>query len=162
MKELIEYRTRMIERLVAAAHEFRAECLAVQDVFTPLETGGWSVHQIAVHTRDVDALVYGLRARRTAIEDNPEFQNFDGEVYMAGHYSKSDPLDEILAGLVENVESLAELLREMPSEVWARVSTHVMLGGGLTMQGWVEKDLAHIEEHLKAIREAEINRFSSP
>ena len=154
MKELIEYRTKLIARLVAAAREFRAECLAVQDVTMPLEAGGWTVHQIATHTRDVDRLVYGLRVRRTVAEHNPEFQNFDGEEHMAEHYSKSEPLVEILDGLVEQVENLAEELQAFPSEAWARQSSHVMLGRGLTMQTWVEKDLAHIEEHLQTIRKA--------
>ena len=153
MKELLEYRTKLIARLVAAAHEFRAACLDVQDVTMPLEAGGWSVHQIAAHTRDVDKLVYGLRVRRTAAEHNPEFQNFDGEEYMAEHYSKSEPLIEILDGFVEQVESLTEELRALPAQAWARQSSHVMLGRGLTLQIWVEKDLAHIEEHLQAIRE---------
>jgi hypothetical protein len=152
MKELTEYRTKLIARLVGAAHEFRAVCLAVQDAAMPLEAGGWTVHQIAAHTRDVDRLVYGLRARRTAAEDNPEFQNFDGEEYMAEHYSKSEPLVDILDGLVEQVESLADELRALPSGTWARVSSHVMLGHDLTLQTWVEKDLAHIEEHLEAVR----------
>ena len=152
MKELIEYRTRLIARLVAAAQEFRTECLAVPDVTMPLDAGGWTVHQIAAHTRDVDKHVYGLRVRRTAAEQNPEFQNFDGEEYMAEHYLKSEPLDEILDGLVEQVESLAEDLRAMPAQAWARESSHVMLGRRLTLQTWVEKDLAHMEEHLQTIR----------
>jgi hypothetical protein len=153
MKELIEYRTKLIARLVEAAHEFRAECLSVQDVRLPLEAGGWTVHQVAVHTRDVDKLVYGLRARRTAAEHNPEFQNFDGEEYMAEHYTKSEPLDKILDDLVEQVEGMAEELRVLPMEAWARLSSHVMLGRNLTLQTWVEKDLAHIEEHLQTIRQ---------
>jgi hypothetical protein len=152
MKELIEYRTRLIARLVEAAREFRSACLAVQDVTMPLESGGWTVHQIAAHIRDVDKLVYGLRVRRTAVELNPEFQNFDGEEYMVEHYSKSEPLHEILDGFVEQVEGRAEELRALPAEAWARTSSHVMLGRGLTLQTWVEKDLAHIEEHLLSIR----------
>ena len=154
MKELIEYRTKLIARLVAAAHDFRTECLAIQDASLPLEAGSWTIHQIAAHTRDVDKLVYGLRAHRTAAEHNPEFQNFDGEQYMVEHYSKSEPLGEILDGLVEQVENLAEELRALPSESWARVSSHVTLGRGLTLQTWVEKELSHINEHLESVRKS--------
>ena len=68
MKELLQYRVELIERLIQAAHNFRKECLATNDTFASLN-GGWNVHQIAVHTRDVDKLVYGSRARRTAQED---------------------------------------------------------------------------------------------
>ncbi len=152
MKELTEYRAKLIARLVEAAHEFRAECLSVQDVTMPLEAGGWTVHQIAAHTRDVNELVYGMRVRRTAAEENPQFQNFDGEEYMAEHYSKSEPLNEILDGLVQQVEGLAEELRLLPPEAWARLTSHVMLGRGLTLQAWVEKNLAHIEEHLQEVK----------
>ena len=96
MKELTEYRARLIEKLVSAAHSFRAECLAVKDPYAPLEEGGWNAHQVAVHTRDVDKLVYCSRARRTAAEENPEFQNFDGEAYMAEHYNARESLSELL------------------------------------------------------------------
>ena len=152
MKELTEYRTNLIGRLVEAAHEFRSECLSVQDAFTPVDEGGWTVDQLAAHVRDVDKLVYGARVRRTAAEHNPEFQNFDGEAYMAQHYSPGEPLKETLEELVTEVESLAAFLGELPGEGWARLSSHIMLGRGLTLQSWVEKDLAHIEEHLATIR----------
>jgi hypothetical protein len=152
MKELTEYRANLIGKLAAAAKDFRAACLAVKDPHAPLEEGGWNVHQVAVHTRDVDKLVYGLRARRTALEDNPEFQNFDGDAYMAGHYDVDESLDAMLNGLVESVESLAENLRSLPTEAWSRESRHATLGSGFTLQTWVERNLAHIQEHLETVQ----------
>jgi hypothetical protein len=154
MKELNEYRMSMMQRFEEAAKAFRTEALAVKDPFAPLDKDGWNVHQIAVHTRDVDKFVYGLRARRTAVEDNPEFLNFDGEAYMATHYDSKESLSELLNGFVENVEALIELLRALPIAGWSRVSSHSTLGGGLTLQSWVEKDLAHIEEHLETVKKA--------
>ena len=155
MKELLEYRASLINRLVNQAHEFRAACLARKDAYAPLEPGGWNVHQIAAHTRDVDKLVYGSRVRRTAVEDNPEFQNFDGDAYMAEKYAASEPLEAILSELVGNIERLAEMLRSLPPEAWSRESRHAMLGRGLTLQAWVEKGLAHIVSHLGSIRKTE-------
>ena len=152
MKELQEYRTSLTNRLVNSARDFRSECLAAKNAFAPLEADRWNTHQLAVHTRDVHQLVYGSRVRRTATETNPEFQKFDAEAYMAEHYSANEPLEEILDGLVQHVESLADMLRQLPSEAWARESRHATLGHGLTLQSWVEKDLAHIEEHLETIR----------
>ena len=151
MKELLQYRSELIERLDQVAHSFRNQSLIADDAFAPID-GGWNVHQIAVHTRDVDKLVYGSRARRTAVEDNPEFQNFDGEAFMAEHYSASEPLNEVLDELVQNVDDLVQILRDLPREAWSRESRHVMLGHGFTLQRWVERDLAHIEEHLKTIQ----------
>lgn len=152
MKELEEYRMSMLQRLAEAAKAFRTEVLAAKDPYAPSENDGWSVHQIAVHTRDVDKLVYGLRARRTALEDNPEFPNFDGEAHMAKHYDATESISELLTGFVENVEALIELLRALPISGWSRLSRHATLGSGLTLQSWVEKDLAHIEEHLETVK----------
>lgn len=157
MKELAEYRTKLMERLEDAADAFRAECLKVRDPYAPLTGGGWNTHQIAVHTRDVDELVYGSRARRTAVEDNPEFLNFDGETYMRENYNPGEPLEELLNGFVGNVQALVELLRALPVDAWSRLSRHATLGNDFTLQTWVERDLAHIEEHLKTIQEQNAN-----
>ena len=151
MKELKDYRKSLLEKLVNTAREFRAASLGAKDPYMPLEEGGWNIHQVAVHTRDVDKLVYGLRARGTAKADNPEFQSFDGDTYMAEHYNASESLSKILNGFVENVESLAEMLRALPDEAWSRQSRHATLGSGFTLQAWVERGLAHIEEHLESI-----------
>lgn len=153
MKELNEYRAALIERLVSAARDFRSACLAVRDPFAPLGDG-WNVHQVAVHARDVSRLAYGLRARRTAEEDNPEFQNFDGDAYMAEHYNANEPLNELLDGLAADIESLAETLRGLPVQAWSRESRHATLGNGFTLQTWVERNLAHIEEHLETVKKA--------
>lgn len=153
MKELIEYRKSLLNKLVSSAYDFRAVCLKAKDPYAPLNDG-WNVHQVAVHVRDIDKLVYGVRARRTAVESNPEFSNFDGDAFMAQHYSPDEPLDQILNEFTENVEALVQLLREVPDETWSRESRHVTLGHGFTLQSWVERDLAHIEEHLKTVKQA--------
>ncbi len=153
MEELIEYRKQLMDRLAAAAKEFRAACLAVKDPFAPIEAG-WNVHQLAVHTRDVDKMVYGVRARRTIQEDNPEFPNFDGDAHIAAHYDAKEPLQNILNGLVSSVDELTKMLRGLSDESWARESRHATQGAGFTLQHWVERSLAHIEEHLATVKKA--------
>ena len=152
MRELLEYRASLIDRLVAATDEFCSACLAAKDAFASPVEGEWNVHQIAVHVRDVDKLVYGPRARRTAGEDNPEFQLFDGDAYLAEHYSASEPLPEILAELRSNIHELAAWLQKLPVEAWSRESRHATLGHGFTLQSWVERDLAHLEEHMGNVK----------
>lgn len=154
MKELLEYRQKLLERLGEAASEFRAACLAVEDPYAPIEKDGWSAHQVAVHVRDVDRLVYGWRIRRTLEEENPEFPNFDGDAYMREHYDPAEPLDKILAELTASVEESLRLLRTLPPQAWARPSRHQTQGSGLTLQTWVERGLRHIEEHLETIKRA--------
>lgn len=152
MKELNEYRTRLLQKIISVSKEFRDACLAKQDPFAPLGKEGWNVHQIATHARDVHTLVYRFRAQRTAQEENPEFQNFDGDAYMAEHYDKNEPLNAILDGFVASVQSLAMTLERLPADGWSRKSRHATFGSGFTLQTWVERDLAHIEEHLQAVK----------
>ena len=154
MKELNEYQQKLLKRLGEAASEFRIACLAVEDPFTPVE-GGWNVYQLAVHTRDVDRLVYGARARRTLEEHNPTFANFDGDAYMAQHYDAREPLAGVLDGLVSSVEALVSALRKMPPDGWSRESSHETQGGGLTVQTWVERGYHHIEEHMATVKKAQ-------
>ncbi len=155
MKELDEYREKLIERLVEAANEFRAECLAVKHPERPVEPGGWNAHQLAVHTRDVDKLVYGERARRTLTEENPLFINFDGDRYMAEHYDPDEPLGKVLDDLVRSIQSLAEQLRDAPEGSWARPARHETLGNNFSLQTWMERSLEHIEEHLATVQKAQ-------
>ena len=151
MKELMEYRVKIVARLREAAREFRAACEAVKDPFSVVE-GEWTLHQIAWHTRDVDKLIYGARIRQTLNEDNPEFKNFDADAWMAAHYNKEEPLSEILDEFVMNVEELCKTLGSMPREAWSRESRHETMGGELLLQLWVERSLAHIEEHLRSLK----------
>jgi len=44
------------------------------------------------------------------------------------------------------------MLRQLPTEAWSRVSCHEKLGENLTLQLWVERALAHVEEHLETVR----------
>jgi len=154
MNQLLEYRSKLIDRLESVADEFHQACLAIGDPFKAIEGDGWNTHQLAAHTRDVDKLVYGLRVRRTATEDNPEFKDFDGEAWMAEHYTRDEPLASILNELSASVKETASLLRELPPEAWSRESSHEVYGDGFTLQTWVERGLAHIQEHLETVKKA--------
>jgi hypothetical protein len=149
MKELLEYRQKLIEKLREATDEFCAAC----KVAAGAQSEGWNAHQLAAHTRDVDAFVYGARIRRTLEEDNPEFESFDADAWMAAHYDPKEALDSILDGLRERVGALANLLNGLPPEAWARESRHKTMGAGIALQTWVERALAHIEEHLVSARQ---------
>jgi hypothetical protein len=153
MDQLLEYRERLLSRLEAAAREFREAIETAIQPNSPREADGWSAHQIAVHVRDVEKMVYGLRVRYSLKEDNPIFENFDGDAWMAEHYDSSEPLASILNEFVESVQALVVRLRNLPPEAWTRESRHVTYGGGFSTQTWVERSLAHIEEHLKTVRE---------
>ena len=44
------------------------------------------------------------------------------------------------------------MLRALPAEAWSRESRHATMGSGFTLQTWVERGLAHIEEHVETVR----------
>ena len=71
---------------------------------------------------------------------------------MAENYDATESLGGLLNGFVESVEALIELLRALPVEAWSRESRHATLGSGFTLQTWVERDLAHIQEHLESVK----------
>ncbi|OIN89200.1 MAG: hypothetical protein AUJ21_10065 [Anaerolineae bacterium CG1_02_58_13] len=151
MDQLLEYRQRLLARCEAAAREFCAAVETATRPEVPREADGWSVHQVAAHTRDVEKMVYGMRVRRTLEEDNPLFEDFDGKAWMEEHYRAGEPLASILDELAGSVQAAVARLRGLPSAAWTRPSRHAAYGGGFTTQAWVERSLAHIEEHLKTV-----------
>lgn len=153
MKELTEYRIKIVVRLAEAAREFCDACLAINDPHTKVD-GEWTLHQIASHTRDVEKVIYGARIRQTLNEDNPQFKSFDADGWMAEHYNRDEALTGILDELSTNVNELCKILRDLPRESWSRLSRHETIGGDLSLQLWVERGLAHIEEHLLALKKA--------
>ncbi len=150
-KELTDYRDQMLDRWEQAAREFAEACRA-RDPYAAPAADSWNAHQIASHVRDVDRFVYGERIRRTLQENVPLFKDFDADKWMAEHYDPAEPLEKLLSELLKSVENMSGALRELPPEVWSRESRHESLGGGLTLQLWVERSLAHLEEHLKALK----------
>lgn len=152
MKELEEYRQKMLDRIREAASEFRAACEAAKDPFAATDNGGWNTHQLAAHTRDVDKYVYGMRVRQTVSEENPEFKSFDADSWMSAHYDRAEPLAKILDEFTSSMNELVEFLEQLPGEAWSRESRHETMGAGFTTQTWVERGLAHIEEHLASVK----------
>ena len=150
MKELLEYRVFLVARLGQAAKEFCEAC-EVCDPSTKV-SGEWTAHQVAFHLREINRLVYDVRVRQILREENPLFENFDPEEWMAVHYDSQEEFKKIFSEFKTNVDSLCSVLSAVPNEAWSRLSQHKILGDGLTMQLWVEYGLAHIEEHLVEIR----------
>lgn len=148
-----DHRQHLIDQIGASAEAFCAACRAVSDPFEPVEPGGWNTHQLAAHVRDVDAQVYGMRIRRSAAEENPLFPNFDGDAWIAGHYHPDEALDSILDELSASITGLTGLLRSLPDPAWSRPSRHET-NGDFILQTWVERSLAHLQEHLDTAEKA--------
>ena len=154
MNEADDYRRKLLDRILEATAEFCEACNSAKDPFMAVDEDGWNTHQLAAHTRDVDKLVYGLRARRTVNEDNPEFQSFNPENWANTLYDASEPLASVLGEFSVNMKALVGFLWDLPPKAWAKESRHPTLGSGLTTQAWVERGLSHIEEHLASVKKA--------
>jgi hypothetical protein len=150
MKELLEYRVFLVGRLGEAAKEFCDDCESTDP--SAKVTGEWTVHQVAVHMRDINRLVYDARARRTMQEENPLFESFDPDEWMAAHYDKNESVKKILNEFKTDVDELCKVLSAVPVEVWSRLSRHETIGDELPLQLWVERGLAHIEEHITELK----------
>jgi len=129
MKELTEYREKLIKRFDEAAGEFCAACEVVKDPFQKV-ADGWNLHQVASHTRDVQKLVYVRRIEQTLKEDVPLFENFEADEWMAAHYNPQEPLAGILDEFTNDVNELCVLLSGLTPRDWSRESNHVDFGNG--------------------------------
>ena len=152
-KELTEYRQRLLEKTLQSAGAFCAACRSIPDLHKSV-AGGWNIHQIAAHVRDADAQVYGLRIRRTIAEDYPTFPNFDADAWVASQYKADEPLEKILGEFDNSIHEMVEWLKSQPTTVWSRLGRHE-INGEHSLQTWVERSLAHIEEHLETVSKME-------
>src|SRR5688572_11049990 len=135
MKELTDYRRKLVERLAEAANEFYDACEEGDP--SRLVEGDWTLHQVAFHVRDIDRAVHNARVRHTLQEETPLFEGIDPDEWMARNYNGDEPLKNNLDEFKSNVDDVCTLLNEMPDEAWARESRHETLGHGMTLQLWV-------------------------
>src|SRR5688572_18526896 len=105
MKELLEYREKLMARLAQATKEFCEICQTFENPFEKVD-GDWNVHQIASHTRDVEKLIYGERVHKTLNKDTPHFKSFNADAWMAEHYDKDESLNKILIDFDSSVSEL--------------------------------------------------------
>ncbi|MGH2628932.1 MAG: DinB family protein [Anaerolineales bacterium] len=153
MTEILEeYRSQLLDRYRSQAEELRRALarFSVESLHRPLEPGGWSAHQVAVHVRDTEAKAFAPRVVRIVTENDPELPTFDGEGWMAAHYDRAEALDDILRD-IERVRSEAlARIAPLPAAGWSRSGRHPERGRR-TVQWWVEYSVAHTQEHIEQI-----------
>jgi hypothetical protein len=150
MEELLDYRQRMLDKLVGVSGRVEQVIVEMDNFFQPFEGGTWSLHQILAHMRDVNLQVYLPRLHRILDEDKPVFENFDGEAWMAKYYQREESMEKISRELGDGCTLTATWLRNLPNHAWNRPGKHPTLGEH-SLQWWVEQTLSHLEEHLVKI-----------
>jgi len=156
MENLYAYRQRMLARFQAIVVDLEqaVDALAQKDWHSPLEPDGWSLHQVLVHLRDADAHAYLPRLLRILAVDTPFVEKFDDEGWMIEHYNPDEPVSSILAEYRELRSSEIACLESITPADWSRKGRHPTLGLR-TIQWWVERSLAHSEEHLMQIQQSQ-------
>jgi hypothetical protein len=147
MEELLEYRQRMVNKFAESGKLLETALLLINDPTQPLEPGGWNPHQVVAHMRDVNRQVYIPRLHRIVEEENPLFEDFDGETWMTLHYQPREAMQELITEFGEQCLTNATWLRSLPIETWNRSGKHPTIGVH-SLQWWVERLLAHISDHL--------------
>jgi hypothetical protein len=152
MEELLEYRQRMVKKIAKAPELVDAAILRIKHQTISLESDGWNIHQVVAHMRDVNKHVYLPRLHRIIDEEDPMFENFDGEAWMAEHYQPQEPIHKLAAEFGEQCRSSADWLNSLPHEAWNRPGRHPAFGKH-SLQWWAERTLAHIDEHLAQLEQ---------
>ncbi|MBW7905989.1 MAG: DinB family protein [Phycisphaerae bacterium] len=113
--------------------------------------GTWSIRQIVLHLTDSE-LVDADRIKRLIAEDNALLIGYNENRFAARlQYPRRDVA--AAAGLFRQLrQATAELLRLVPEEEYGRTAVHSERGT-LTLRGMLEYAEAHVENHLRHLRE---------
>jgi meso-butanediol dehydrogenase / (S,S)-butanediol dehydrogenase / diacetyl reductase len=143
----------MASRLRACMLDLQFILKDITDPFAPRssEPGSWNAHQVLVHLRDVHQQVYLPRLKNITLQNDPLFQDFDGESWMQAHYDPHELMSTLLAGFEQEVEQAAAWLESLPAEAWDRPGTHPTLGTH-PLRWWAERMANHLAEHLAQLR----------
>ncbi len=98
------------------------------------------------HLRAAEAEAFAPRLRRILEDDQPELADFDEGAWMAEHYEPEEPVQAILHAWQQVRRESARRLDGIPAQAWSRSGRHVYWGER-TLLWWVERSLAHADEH---------------
>jgi DinB family protein len=153
MKQLLEYRAELLARLERQPAELAGAVNVVPEgEWTARRVSdGYTLHQLAAHVRDLEALAFLPRLRRILTEDYPALDAFPSHHWSAESYRPDEPMTDILAGFTRAREEALARLHSLPAEGWGRTGFHPP-SGPRTAQWWAERMYTHVQEHVDEIR----------
>jgi len=149
---LDDYRRRLLDRYRGQVEAYAEHLAGVDDgaARAPIQPGEWSAHQVLFHAVSVDENAYGPRLRRILREDRPTLEDYDGDGWMAGHYDPGEPTGVLLERWRSVRQGYAAELAKAPPEAWGRTGRQ-SYWGERTLQWWVERAVAHGDEHWRQL-----------
>jgi hypothetical protein len=112
-------------------------------------TGGWSALEYAAHYRDVLAL-YEYRIGRVLVRDGVELESEDQDVWAVDRAYNEQPVEEVLAALATNAESMAATIAGVPDDGWDRGGMRE--GERITVLWMVQQTVHEGSHHLRDIQ----------
>ena len=147
-----DYRRRLLARYREQVDQYAGHLGGLTEAAarTPIKPGEWSAHQVLFHTFSVDENAYGPRLRRILHEDHPTLEDYDGEGWMAAHYDPGEPTGTLLDRWRAVRDGYSAEVEAVPSEAWSRTGRQ-SYWGERTLQWWVERAVAHADEHWRQL-----------
>ena len=113
--------------------------------------GAWSIAELAAHLADSD-MVASDRMKRVIAEEKPSLLAFD-ENRWAKHLAYDfRPAEDAIAMFGLNRKGMAEVMRRLPDEAFARTGMHNERGVQ-TLAQIVGFAVEHLDHHLKFARD---------
>jgi uncharacterized damage-inducible protein DinB len=113
--------------------------------------GTWSIRQILVHLMDSD-LIGAFRMKRVIALDNPTLLNYDESAFANRLAYATTDVEPTCQVFRLNRLLMAEILRGLPEEAFARVGQHSEQGP-LSLRQLVDTYIEHLDHHMKFLRQ---------
>lgn len=113
--------------------------------------GTWSIQQIVIHLMDSD-LIGTDRMKRIIAEDNPTLIGYDETKFSKNLFYDQQSAETAVQIVDLNRKMFAEILRRVPDSAFDRKGQHNEKGE-VTLGKMFKDYIAHLEHHLKFIRE---------
>lgn len=149
---LDDYRRRLLAhyRRQVIVYDEHLAALDKSAVRRPIKPGEWSAHQVLFHACSVDEQAYGPRLHRILHEERPALEDFHSDDWMATHYRAAEPIRDLVLRWQAARERYAAEVEAAPSEAWGRTGLQPYWGER-TLQWWVERAVAHADEHWRQL-----------
>lgn len=153
MEELVDYRARLMERLLEQLNELRTaiDAIPASEWHTRRTPDGSTIHQHAAHVRDLEVQAFAPRFQRVVTEDNPALEPYTSHHFSDASYQPDEPMVKILAEFAAAREAAVSQMRALRAEDWSRAGFHPP-SGQRTAQWWAERMYGHVREHLEEVR----------
>jgi hypothetical protein len=150
---LDDYRRRLLARYRQQPSDFARHLAGLDDESArrPIKPGEWSAHQLLFHSVVVDEQAYGPRLRRILREDRPGLDDFDSDRWMADHYDPSESIRRLLERWHQVRETYAAEAEAAATAAWSRTGFQPYWGER-TLQWWVERAVAHADDHWRQLQ----------